>query len=63
MAGLAGALCLAAAAASWLPPAQGRESGAGWTLLKVGLTSASPPLGHGPPAGVPPPGRAGRAQV
>ncbi|XP_050565950.1 glutaminyl-peptide cyclotransferase isoform X3 [Cygnus atratus] len=35
MAGLAGALCLAAAAAaSWLPPAQGRESGTGWTLLK-----------------------------
>lgn len=54
MAGLAGALCLAAAAVSCLPPAQGRESGAGWTLLKVGLTSPSfpsPPLRHGPPRG------------
>lgn len=54
MAGLAGALCLAAAAVSCLPPAQGRDSGAGWTLLKVGLTSPSfpsPPLRHGPPRG------------
>lgn len=54
MAGLAGALCLAAAAVSCLPAAQGRESGAGWTLLKVGLTSPSfpsPPLRHGPPRG------------
>lgn len=35
MAGLAGVLCLAAAAACLLP-AQGRESDAGWTQQKVG---------------------------
>lgn len=36
MAGLAVALCLAAAAAVCLLPAQGRESDAGWTQQKVG---------------------------